>query len=84
MKLQLIFLSSFVLIGCSEKPNSKANYGESGLPKNCRALVQANVDMYRKLDKSQENYLDFRVELEGIIDSLERNCGANGYNWDEI
>ncbi|MEN8320112.1 MULTISPECIES: kynureninase [Acinetobacter] len=82
MKLKLLFVSSIFLLGCSD-PNSKAVYGESGLPKNCRALVQANIDRYNELDKSVENYEEAVKEIDGLFDSLSRNCGANGHAWGE-
>ena len=53
-------------------PNSKPTYGEeSGLPKNCRAIVQANIDAYRAHEFTSDE----------IMNSLERNCGASGYSW---
>lgn len=56
--------------GCD--PNSKPIYGEeSGLPKNCRAIVQANIDWYRS----------GMYTADEVMSSLERNCGANGHSW---
>jgi len=53
-------------------PNAQAEYGEtSGLPKNCRAIVQANIDGYRSK----------QFNADEVMDSLERNCGAHGYSW---
>ena len=46
-------------------------------------MVQANIDMYKSLDKSHENYEEFLVELDGIMNSLERNCGTNGHAWQD-
>ena len=66
-----IFLCVLMLSGC-EKPNSKPTYGDTGLPKNCRAIVQNAIDEWRK-----GNYT-----TEETMSSLERNCGANGYSWD--
>lgn len=59
--------------GCNYlDPNSKPEYGkESGLPKNCRAIVQANIDGYRS----------HQFTADEVMSSLERNCGANGYSW---
>lgn len=54
-------------------PNKEATYGKSGLPKNCRALVQANIDGLRSR----------AYTVEEALASLERNCGRHGYNWDE-
>lgn len=59
--------------GCNYfDPNSKPEFGkESGLPKNCRAIVQANIDEYRAGLHT----------AEAVMSSLERNCGANGHSW---
>lgn len=62
---------ALVLAGC-EKPNSKPIYGETGLPKNCRAIVQNAIDEWRLGHHSAED----------TMASLERNCGANGYSWE--
>ena len=54
--------------------NSKPIYGEeTGLPKNCRAIVQANIDGIRSK----------QYTVNDALSSLERNCGANGYSWNE-
>jgi hypothetical protein len=55
----------------AEDPNAKPTYGVTGLPKNCRAIVQVNVDAFRAKTYSTEE----------IIGSLERNCGALGHSW---
>jgi hypothetical protein len=55
-----------------DTPNSKAEF-VNGLPSNCRALVQANIDGWRAGEYKAEN----------IIASLERNCGAMGQLWDQ-
>ncbi|MDR7192712.1 hypothetical protein [Luteimonas terrae] len=53
-------------------PNAEPKYNPStGLPKNCRAIVQANIDGYRSGE----------FTADGVMGSLERNCGANGYAW---
>lgn len=52
-------------------PNAKPTYGSTGLPKNCRALIQANLDGLRS--KQYAPYEAFA--------SIERNCGAQGHNW---
>jgi hypothetical protein len=71
MRVNVILLATILLLVACD-PNSKPTYGEeTGLPKNCRAIVQANIDAYRA-----EQYL-----AEEIMASLERNCGANGHSW---
>lgn len=59
--------------GCNYiDPNSKPEYGkESGLPKNCRAIVQANIDEYRAGMHT----------ADAAMNSLERNCGTYGHSW---
>src|SRR5690606_19086933 len=55
-------------------PNAAPTYGETtGLPKNCRAIVQANIDGYRS----------GQFTADEAMNSLERNCGADGYSWGE-
>lgn len=55
-------------------PNAAPAYGEtSGLPKNCRAIVQSNIDGYRS----------GAYTADEAMSSLERNCGLNGYSWGE-
>lgn len=72
---RIVFLVLLVglLAGCKlGDPNARAEYGESsGLPKNCRAIVQANVDGYRS----------GKYTADEVVSSLERNCGANGHSW---
>lgn len=75
MKIFVTILASVIMLtGCfeNEKSNDKPRYGkDTGLPTNCRALVQANIDGFR----------NGTYKANEIIDSLERNCGANGYTW---
>lgn len=61
------------LASSSIKPNSKVEYGETGFPKNCRAIIKENVDSYKSGEFSAED----------IIDSINRNCGEFGYSWNE-
>lgn len=72
-KSTLIVLLAVVTGGCSRlgDPNDKPTYGETGLPKNCRAIVQANIDGYRSKQYTADE----------AMSSLERNCGASGYSW---
>lgn len=93
---------ALLLTACNDRPNSKPTYGDTGLPKNCRAIVMANVDSYRhtksEIDTAYEmmsnpaNYkelyeqVDFLREkldeIDGYIQSLDRNCGEYGYSWE--
>lgn len=70
--ITVIFLAALGLPSCSGDPNLEARYGEkTGLPKNCRAIVQANIDSWRAGEYT----------AEAVMDSLERNCGKNGHSW---
>lgn len=52
-------------------PNSLPTFGKTGLPSNCRALVQMAVDGWKnKVYTASESFA-----------SLERNCGAYGQLW---
>ena len=70
-------LVTAILAACTNTcpdPNAQPRYGEeTGLPKNCRAIVQANIDGYRSRQYTADE----------VISSLERNCGATGYSWGE-
>jgi hypothetical protein len=67
-----VLVSVLALASCGvADPNSKPTYGETGLPKNCRAFVQYAIDAYRAK----------QYTAEATINSLERNCGANGHSW---
>jgi hypothetical protein len=72
----ILALALGMLIGryfLSIDPNSAPTYGSTGLPKNCRAIIQANIDGMRS---GQFSAVD-------AMGSIERNCGAHGYGWDE-
>ena len=68
-KTLFFFLGVAFLVGCD--PNSQPKFGDSGLPKNCRAYVQVAVDSYRSK----------RYTADEVMDGLERNCGAQGHSW---
>jgi hypothetical protein len=70
MRATMVLLPCVLLLAACD-PNSKPTYGDTGLPKNCRAIVQANIDGYRSK----------RYAADEVMASLERNCGANGYSW---
>lgn len=81
MRLTILTLIAFILLGCS-KPNSKAEYGETGLPKNCRAIIQTNINEYKKIISSGEDYESQIFDIDGVMKSIERNCGEYGYSWE--
>lgn len=73
MKWILVLLLG-VLIGrylVPSDPNDSPTYGETGRPKNCRAVIQANIDSVRSNEFSASDALA----------SIERNCGLHGYGW---
>lgn len=84
MKILAVILSLVALTACSsEDYNSKPLYGDSGLPKNCRAIVQANIDMYKQVAYSDSSYEQKLRAADDAMQSLERNCGSHGKSWEE-
>lgn len=74
MKIRYIFgllAATAAFTACRGDQNAKPTYRETGLPKNCRAIIQTNIDAYHAK----------QCAADEIMDSLERNCGANGYSW---
>ncbi|OGJ38904.1 MAG: hypothetical protein A2383_02565 [Candidatus Pacebacteria bacterium RIFOXYB1_FULL_39_46] len=70
----LIFLLIGIALGFLLSPNdsnSKLEYGETGLPKNCRAIIRSNYVGYRLGE----------FDADGALDSINRNCGEFGYSW---
>lgn len=66
-----VLLLVVLITGCSEDPNETAIYGDTGLAVNCRAYVQVSIDSWKKNE----------YPTEEIMDALERNCGENGWLW---
>ena len=76
--LLIIFVSvSYIIIYNIGYKNGIGNqtleYGATGFPKNCRALITANLNGVALGQYTQEEALW----------SIERNCGAQGYIWNE-
>ena len=70
------FLLAYLMIllclsGCDK--NTAPIYGDSGLPKNCRAIISENIRGWRSGIYSAEDALE----------SIDRNCGEQGYSWGE-
>lgn len=100
-KILTLALLSLALSAC-ERPNSKPTYGDTGLPKNCRAIITENVSMYytiagqisnfndstygdnsyQTLQDTKEFYQQQLVQIDGIMDSIHRNCGKYGSSWE--
>lgn len=51
--------------------NAEPRYGSYGLPKNCRALIQANLDGYES----------GQFTAKEALASIDRNCGSDGLIW---
>lgn len=60
-----------VMVAPARDINDRPTYGPTGLPKNCRAIIQANINGYRARQYTAEE----------VISSMERNCGVVGYSW---
>lgn len=59
--------------GSNNPPTPKANYGKTGLPVNCVAIVDTNV-------RGVQSGLYNPIEALG---SISRNCGSNGSSLDQ-
>ena len=70
MHLRYIVILCLLLVGACD-PNAKAEYGDSGMPKNCRAYVQTAIDGYKAKSYTAEE----------AMAGLERNCGEYGSSW---
>lgn len=69
MKMYLLPAACLALASCD--PNADMTYGDTGRPKNCRAIIQDNLDGWHKK----------RFPAEDALASIERNCGQHGYSW---
>jgi len=67
----LIAVSTFVLGFILGIGNQTLTYGDTGYPKNCRAIIAANMNGY---------YTGIYTASEALS-SIDRNCGAHGYSW---
>lgn len=56
-----------------EISNVKPTYGKSGLPSNCRAYIQYAINSYRQGEYS----------VDDTMTAMERNCGINGWLWED-
>lgn len=59
--------------GKKELSNKELMYGESGLPKNCRAIIAANI----------EGWQSGVFTAPEAFGSIDRNCGRFGYAWEQ-
>ena len=74
--MMVISFSAGWYIGDSNQPigNQELRYGDTGFPKNCRALIAENM----------KGYVFGNYTAEEALGSIDRNCGASGYVWNEI
>ena len=73
MKALLIIMLALPISACGSDPNSEPEYGDSGLPSNCRSYIQFSIDAWRAGE----------YEGEETMNAIERNCGSSGYLWNE-
>lgn len=55
----------------NEDQNARLVYGDTGFPKNCRAIVKANYESW---------YLK-EYTADEALGSINRNCGEFGSSW---
>ena len=67
----LLFALTFYIGRANGDPNNRITYGDTGFPKNCRAIIDANI----------KDWQSGIYSAEEAFDSIERNCGATGYSW---
>lgn len=69
----MAMLTIGTLAACDDKrANDRPRFSSDlGLPTNCRALIQQNIDGYRSRTYT----------AEAVMASIERNCGAAGHLW---
>ncbi|MCY1458463.1 hypothetical protein D9M71_758480 [compost metagenome] len=74
-KLILVLIAGIIIgrFSAPGDPNKTPTYGDTGLPKNCRAVIQANLDAWALKQYSADE----------VFASISRNCGQNGYAWDQ-
>ena len=76
-KIAKIILIGLLLIGvfyfgkANGDPNKTITYGNTGYPRNCRAIIDANIKGWQLGSYSAED----------VLSSINRNCGATGYSW---
>jgi len=63
-------ISFFLGWAYADKKEYEATYGETGLPKNCIAVVQENANAFKA----------GTISPVDALNSIERNCGKYGYS----
>ncbi len=73
------FVAGYALRGGD--PNAKPAYDATGLPANCRAIVQAGINRWRMhVRQADDAQMQFALASDAM-DVIERNCGVSGYSW---
>ena len=67
----LLVIISFYFGKANGDPNQTITYGDTGYPRNCRTIIDANIKGWQMGAYS----------ADGALDSINRNCGAAGYSW---
>ena len=68
--MAIVALSFFLGWFYADKKEFEATYGETGLPKNCIAIVQEAANKFRA----------GQISPVDAMNSIERNCGKYGYS----
>jgi len=75
MKSKKILIVAIICFGvgwyANQDTNQSSEYSNRGAPTNCRALIAENISGWN-IDK---------YTAQDALDSIERNCGRNGYLW---
>jgi hypothetical protein len=77
--MRLFYLPLILMIAGCNDPNEKAEYGDSGLPKNCRAIVKANIEEYQKV-KQEMHDTEMQLGARYGNDSYEYRGEAIDYH----
>lgn len=76
----IIIFALLALTACNDNSTNEPKLSKEGLPKNCRTIVQFNIDTY-KWRKYEGDAQQRMANTDAVMDSLERNCGLNGKSW---
>lgn len=76
----LVFIGAAFALGVTighannRDDNAAPEYGQTGLPKNCRAYVQTAINEYRNKVHT----------IDEAMNGIERNCGVAGHTWKNL
>lgn len=87
---EIILIVALVVFGVwvktGDKPNSKPTYGDTGLPKNCRAIVKENIREYQKIQyqtidyeqttSNNDHYNDLQEKIEFYQEQMQQINGV--------